>query len=73
MAVQDLVLIPGLASDETFWRSTIDALGKAARCTIGDTLRDATLQGMARRVLDEAPPKFALASVSMGSIVAMEL
>lgn len=73
MAVQDLVLIPGLASDGALWRSTIDALGEAARCTIGDTLRDATLQGMARRILDEAPPTFALAGVSMGGIVAMEI
>ena len=73
MATQDLVLIPGLASDGALWRSTIDALGGVARCTVGDTLRDATLQDMARRILDEAPSKFALAGVSMGGIVAMEV
>lgn len=73
MPTQGLVLFPGLASDGALWRKTIDALGGSARCTVGDTLRDSTLRRMARRILKQAPPKFALAGVSMGGIVALEL
>ncbi len=73
MATQCLVLIPGLGSDATVWRRTIAALDRRVHCIVGDTLRDDTLAGMARRILDQAPPEFALAGVSMGGMVALEL
>jgi pimeloyl-ACP methyl ester carboxylesterase len=73
MATQTLVLVPGLGSDAAVWRRTIAALGAEYRCLVGDTLSDDTLQGMARRILAEAPPSFALAGVSMGGMVALEL
>jgi pimeloyl-ACP methyl ester carboxylesterase len=73
MATQTLVLVPGLGSDAAVWRRTIAALGEEYRCFIGDTLSDSTLQGMARRILDQIPQRFALAGVSMGGMVAMEL
>ncbi|WP_425230476.1 alpha/beta fold hydrolase [Sphingomonas sp.] len=68
-----LVLIPGLGSNAIVWERTIAALGDAASCTVGDTLRDDTLPAMAARVLAAAPPRFALAGVSMGGMVAMEM
>jgi pimeloyl-ACP methyl ester carboxylesterase len=40
---------------------------------IGDTLSDDTLAGMGRRILNQAPERFALAGVSMGGMVALEL
>ena len=40
---------------------------------MGDTLRDPTLTEMAGRILDQAPERFALAGVSMGGMVALEL
>jgi pimeloyl-ACP methyl ester carboxylesterase len=73
MATQTLVLAPGLGSDAAVWRRTIVALGDDCRCLVGDTLRDDTLAGMARRVLDQAPQRFALAGVSMGGMVALEM
>jgi pimeloyl-ACP methyl ester carboxylesterase len=73
MATQILVLVPGLGSDAAVWRRTIAALGEQYRCFVGDTLSDSTLQGMARRILDQIPQRFALAGVSMGGMVAMEL
>jgi pimeloyl-ACP methyl ester carboxylesterase len=66
-------MIPGLCSDEAVWCRTITALGDEARCVVGDTRRDATLDGMARRILAQAPARFALAGVSMGGMVALEL
>ena len=68
-----LVLIPGLGSDGAVWRRTIAALGDRVACLIGDTHSDDTLTGMARRILDQAPERFALAGVSMGGMVALEM
>ena len=42
-------------------------------CLVGDTLSDGTLPGMARRILGQSPESFALAGVSMGGMVALEL
>ena len=71
--MQDLVLIPGLGSDAAVWARTVAALGDDARCSIGDTLQDDTLAGMAQRILATAPERFALAGVSMGGMVALEV
>jgi pimeloyl-ACP methyl ester carboxylesterase len=71
--MQTLVMIPGLGSDAAVWRRTIDALDGAYDCHVGDTHNHRSLSGMARRILDQAPPRFALAGVSMGGMVAMEL
>ncbi len=71
--MHDLVLIPGLASDAAVWSRTIDALGGSARCVVGDTLQDDSLAGMARRILAAAPPRFVLAGLSMGGMVALEI
>jgi pimeloyl-ACP methyl ester carboxylesterase len=71
--MQTLVLIPGLGSDGAVWRRTVAALGDRVACLIGDTHSDDTLAGMARRILDQAPERFALAGVSMGGMVALEL
>ena len=73
MATQTLVLVPGLGSDTAVWRRTVAALGEDCRCLVGDTLGDDTLAGMARRILNQAPPSFALAGVSMGGMVALEM
>jgi pimeloyl-ACP methyl ester carboxylesterase len=73
MATQTLVLVPGLGSDVAVWRRTIATLGDDYLCRVGDTLSDDSLQGMARRILDQAPRSFALAGVSMGGMVALEM
>jgi pimeloyl-ACP methyl ester carboxylesterase len=71
--MQTLVLIPGLGSDGAVWRRTVAALGDRIDCSVGDTLSDDTPAGMARRILDRAPERFALAGVSMGGMVALQL
>ena len=71
--MRDLVLVPGLGSDGAVWARTAAELRLDARCTIGDTLQDATLTAMAARILVAAPPRFALAGVSMGGMVALEI
>ncbi|MXP29632.1 alpha/beta fold hydrolase [Porphyrobacter algicida] len=71
--MNDLVLIPGLGSDETVWRKTIELLSDDYRCAVGDTLQDSTLPDMAQRILADAPDKFVLAGLSMGGMVALEI
>ena len=71
--MQNIVMIPGLASDAAVWRRTIAALDGDIECLVADTLSDASLGGMARRILDRAPGRFCLAGVSMGGMVALEL
>lgn len=73
MVVKKLVLIPGLGSDATVWSRTMAALGDDAQCMVGDTLRDGSLTGMARRILAAAPATFTLAGLSMGGMVALEI
>lgn len=68
-----LIMIPGLGSDAAVWARTIAALGPDIDCQVGDTLSDDTLAGMAARILADAPPRFALAGVSMGGMVALEI
>jgi len=71
--MRTLVMIPGLGSDSAIWRRTIEALNGSVDCLMGDTLSDDTLEGMAQRILDHAPEFFALAGVSMGGMVALQI
>ena len=68
-----VVMVPGLGSDGAVWQPTIDLLAPSIDCAVGDTLSDASLVAMAQRILDAAPPRFALAGVSMGGMVALEI
>jgi pimeloyl-ACP methyl ester carboxylesterase len=68
-----LVLLPGLLNDARLWAHQKAELSDLVHVAIGDLTQDDTLAGMARRVLDAAPPRFALAGLSMGGYVAMEI
>lgn len=68
-----VVMIPGLGSDAAVGQQTIDELAPDVECQIGDTLSDDNLPAMAARILNDAPARFALAGVSMGGMVALEI
>lgn len=68
-----LVLIPGLLCDERLWEHQKVALGHSRKVCIPDVSLDSSIAQMAERTLDEAPPFFALAALSMGGYVAMEI
>jgi pimeloyl-ACP methyl ester carboxylesterase len=68
-----LVLLPGLVCDAALWARQIAALADIAEPTVADLTRDDSLPVMARRVLAEAPPRFALAGLSMGGYLAQEI
>lgn len=67
----DLLLLPGLLCDERLWRDVAKLL--EVRCSVADLTRDNSIASMARRALAEAPDRFALAGLSMGGYVALEI
>ncbi len=68
-----LILAPGLLCDRALWQAQIVALGDIAEIAVADVTRDASLAAMARRLLAQAPPRFALAGFSMGGYCALEV
>ena len=68
-----LVLLPGLLCDAALWRGQVAGLADVAECSVADLTHDDSLAAMARRVLQAAPPKFALAGLSMGGYCAFEV
>ena len=68
-----LVLLPGLLCDERLFAPQLPALTAETDVTVADLARDGTIAAMAERVLAEAPPRFALAGLSMGGYVAFEI
>jgi len=68
-----LLLLPGLLCDAALWRQAAADLAPVATCIIADVTRDDSLAAMAERALALAPPRFALAGLSMGGYLAFEI
>lgn len=66
-----LVLIPGMMCDARLFAPQVAALSHGRAILHAPLLGD-TVEEIARDVLATAPPRFALAGLSMGGIVAME-
>ena len=71
--MRSLVLLPGFMCDSDLWRDVAPDLGKLGPLHYGNVYEDSTLDGMARRVLAEAPERFVLIGFSMGGFVARVL
>jgi pimeloyl-ACP methyl ester carboxylesterase len=69
----DLVLLPGLLCDDRLWGHQAETLADVARVHIADLTRHTSIADMADDVLANAPETFALAGLSMGGYVAMEI
>ena len=65
-----IVLVPGLNCSARLYAEQIPALWQYGPVTIADHRGDETMAGIARRILGDAPPRFALAGLSMGGYVA---
>ena len=68
-----LLLLPGLLCDARLWRDQVAALAGEAMCQVADVTLDDSLGAMAARALADAPPRFALAGLSMGGYLACEI
>jgi pimeloyl-ACP methyl ester carboxylesterase len=74
MEKKSLILIPGLLCDDTLWAHQASSLGPVADITITDRhMHHDTIGRMAEAVVARAPSHFALAGLSMGGYVALEI
>ncbi len=67
------MLLPGFMCDAELWRDMVPDLERLGSLHYGNVFQDDTLEGMARRVLAEAPARFVLVGFSMGGFVARVL
>ena len=67
------MLIPGLLASARMYAAQVPQLWRAGPVMIADHTRDDSMSGIARRILSAAPARFALAGLSMGGYIAVEL
>ena len=70
---ESLVLIPGLACTARLFEPQIAALGAGRTIVVADHTLDDSIAAIASRLLRAAPDRFALAGLSMGGYIAMEV
>jgi pimeloyl-ACP methyl ester carboxylesterase len=68
-----VVLVPGLACTPLLYRDQLPELWRRGPVLIADHRRDESVAAIAERMLAAAPPRFALAGLSMGGYVAFEI
>jgi pimeloyl-ACP methyl ester carboxylesterase len=72
-AALPVVLVPGLNCSARLYAEQIPALWQFGPVTVADHRRDDSIAAIARRILADAPPRFALAGLSMGGYIAFEI
>jgi pimeloyl-ACP methyl ester carboxylesterase len=70
---ETLILIPGLACTARLFEPQISALSTDRNVVVADHQKDDSIPAVAQRLLKAAPERFALAGLSMGGYVAMEV
>jgi pimeloyl-ACP methyl ester carboxylesterase len=68
-----LVLVPGLLCSARLYAPQIAALWPLGQVTIADHRRDHDMAAIAAGILADAPPRFALAGLSMGGYIAFAM
>ncbi|WP_439575439.1 alpha/beta fold hydrolase [Phreatobacter sp.] len=68
-----LVLVPGLNCTRLLFGPQIETFGAGRTVQLADHAGSETIEAIARQLLKEAPPRFALAGLSMGGYVALEV
>jgi len=68
-----LLLVPGLTCTARLYAPQVTALWPLAPVMIPDHRQDDDIEAVARRILDNAPPRFALAGLSMGGYIAFAM
>jgi pimeloyl-ACP methyl ester carboxylesterase len=68
-----LLLVPGLTCTARLYAPQVAALWPLAPLMIPDHRQDETVDAVARRILDNAPPRFSLAGLSMGGYIAFAM
>lgn len=68
-----LALLPGLLCDDALWQNQMSDLADLADCQVADFTSQDSVVDMAQSVLAAMPARFALAALSMGGYVALEI
>lgn len=68
-----IVLVPGLNCSARLYGEQITAVWQYGPVMVADHTRDDSMAAIARRILAAAPPRFALAGLSMGGYIALEI
>lgn len=68
-----IVLVPGLLATARLYAEQIPGLWRIGPVTIALHTRDDSMSAIAKRILSSAPPRFALAGLSMGGYIAFEI
>ena len=69
-----LIFIPGLLCDHALWEHQASSLAPVAVCHITDKhMQHASIEQIADAIVADAPPRFALAGLSMGGYIALEI
>lgn len=68
-----LILIPGLICTAELWEAQIAALEDQAEITVADHRQHDSMAALATAILEQAPERFALAGLSMGGYIALEI
>src|SRR3954454_2569880 len=68
-----ILLVPGLAGSPRIYAPVAPALWRYGPVSVANHFRDDHMGAIARRILAEAPPRFALAGHSMGGYIAFEI
>jgi pimeloyl-ACP methyl ester carboxylesterase len=68
-----IILVPGLTCSPRIYAPQIPALWQAGPIILANHIRDNTMSGIAKRILDEAPAEFAIAGHSMGGYICLEV
>ena len=69
----NLLFLPGLLTDARLFQFQIEDLSDIAQSTVADLTVADTIEELAAEALAHAPPRFALAGLSMGGYVALEI
>jgi pimeloyl-ACP methyl ester carboxylesterase len=67
------LLLPGLLTSPRLYAAQLPALWQFGPVMVADHRRDDSIAAIARRILGQAPPRFALLALSMGGYIAFEL
>jgi pimeloyl-ACP methyl ester carboxylesterase len=68
-----IVLVPGLLASARLYALQIPRLWLSGPVMVADHTRDDSMAAIARRILGAAPPRFALAGLSMGGYISFEI
>ena len=68
-----IVLVPGLLCSARLYAAQVTALWTHGQVTVANHTRDDDMAAIAQRILADAPPRFALAGLSMGGYIALAM